>query len=79
MHFDGQAVEISKWNQENPYDVVLKKQVEWSNLDNEIDLDLKLFGRSTSDDKGPIVMFLNAIDLLQKNKKEILYLDYHIF
>jgi len=30
-----------------------------------------LFGRSTSDDKGPIVMFLNAIDLLQKNEIDI--------
>ncbi len=78
MHFDGQSVDASKWNQENPYEIVLKKQngtnweqLEWDNLNKEIDMNLKLFGRSTSDDKGPIVMFLNAIDLLQKNKKEI--------
>ncbi len=78
MHFDGQSVDASKWDQENPYQVVLKKQsntmwkqVQWTDLNNEIDMNLKLFGRSTSDDKGPIVMFLNAIDLLQKNKNEI--------
>ncbi|GGG52327.1 peptidase M20 [Croceivirga lutea] len=78
MHFDGQSVEPSKWNQTNPYQMVLKKPVndslvttDFSELDDEINYDWRLFGRSTSDDKGPIVMFLNAIDLLQKEEKTI--------
>lgn len=78
MHFDGQSVDPSKWNQLNPYDVVLKEKdgsdwnpIEWSKLKNNINYDWRLFGRATSDDKGPIVMFLNAIDLLKKSKKEI--------
>lgn len=74
MHFDGQSIDPSKWNQSNPYKVELKaadgddwKTLPFSELDADIDYDLRLFGRSTSDDKGPIVMFLNAIDLLKKN------------
>lgn len=78
MHFDGQSVDNSKWNQVDPYKVVLKikkdeawEKIEWSKINGEIDMDWRLFGRSTSDDKGPIIMFLNAIDLLQKNKIKI--------
>jgi len=78
MHFDGQSVDPSKWNQKNPYIIELKeksglgwKKIEWSQLKEEVDHEWRLFGRSTSDDKGPIVMFLNAIDLLNKNNKEI--------
>ncbi|NER12342.1 M20/M25/M40 family metallo-hydrolase [Leptobacterium flavescens] len=80
MHFDGQPVDPSKWDQPNPYEVVLKRkegdnwqQVDWAELDKESDMnyDMRLFGRSVSDDKGPIVMMLNAIDLLKKNNKEI--------
>nr|WP_299345610.1 M20/M25/M40 family metallo-hydrolase [Allomuricauda sp.] len=78
MHFDGQSVDPSKWNQPNPYEVVLKKPVEegfetvsFEELTDDIKYDWRLFGRSTSDDKGPIVMFLNAIDLLEKEGKEI--------
>ena len=78
MHFDGQSVEPGKWNQPNPYQTVLKKPVadgfetvSFDALDDDIDYDWRLFGRSTSDDKGPIVMFLNAIDLLKKDGREI--------
>lgn len=78
MHFDGQSIEPSKWNQKNPYRAVLKtkdgekwKTLDWSELDKKIDQEWRIFGRSTSDDKGPIVMFLNAIDLLKENNKTI--------
>ncbi len=76
MHFDGQSVDPSKWDQPNPYEVVLKapegegwKTVPFTELNEDIQYDWRLFGRSTSDDKGPIVMFLNAIDLIRKNKE----------
>ena len=78
MHLDGQAVDRSKWNQPDPYQSVLKKQrgdtweiINWSSLDKKIDENWRIFGRSTSDDKGPIVMFLNAIDLLKENNQTI--------
>jgi acetylornithine deacetylase/succinyl-diaminopimelate desuccinylase-like protein len=78
MHFDGQSVDTSKWEQKNPYHVVLKeqsenewKQIDWAKLNQGIDYNWRLFGRSTSDDKGPIIMFLNAISMLQKNNVSI--------
>ncbi len=80
MHFDGQGVDPTKWDQKNPYETVLKskdgdgwKTEDFSALDNDINYDWRLFGRSTSDDKGPIVMFLNAIDLLKKDGKELAF------
>lgn len=78
MHFDGQSIDASKWNQKNPYELVLKekdgelwKQIDWNLLDAKIDPEWRLFGRSTSDDKGPIVMLLNAIDMLKEDDLDI--------
>ncbi|NNM18265.1 MAG: M20/M25/M40 family metallo-hydrolase [Croceitalea sp.] len=78
MHFDGQSVDANKWNQPNPYEVVLKEPGEegwvthpFDDMLEDIDYNWRLFGRSTSDDKGPIIMFLNAIDLLKKKGKEL--------
>lgn len=78
MHFDGQSIDPSKWNQKDPYEVVLKekngeewKELDWNLLNKKIDLDWRLFGRSTSDDKGPIVMLLNAIDMLREDNIDI--------
>lgn len=78
MHFDGQSVDPARWDQPDPYKVVLKaadgdgwKNLPFSELSDDIDYEWRLFGRSTSDDKGPIVMFLNAIDMLKKNKLEV--------
>ncbi len=80
MHFDGQSVDPSKWNQSNPYQVVLKKPtvdgfetIDFSALEDNIDYNWRLFGRATADDKGPIIMFLNALDLLQKQNKKLAF------
>ncbi len=70
MHMDGQAVDRSKWDQADPYIPVLKQHIEnesweeiaWSSIDLEINLDWRIFSRSASDDKMPIIAFLNAID-----------------
>lgn len=78
MHFDGQPVDASKWTQKNPYEVILKspdadgfKNESFEDLNKNFNEEWRLFGRSTSDDKGPIVMFLNAFDLLKKNNIEL--------
>ncbi|TXE12308.1 M20/M25/M40 family metallo-hydrolase [Algoriphagus aquimarinus] len=73
FHVDGQAVDRSKWNQPDPYIPVLKsinESGEWEimsseNLKSGYDADWRLFGRSTSDDKGPIAMFLTGWDALK--------------
>ncbi|NAS29638.1 M20/M25/M40 family metallo-hydrolase [Flavobacteriaceae bacterium R38] len=78
MHLDGQPVDPGKWDQSNPYEVVLKEEkngkwekVAWEVLDKEINYDLRVFGRSVSDDKGPIIMLLSAFDLMKKEGVEI--------
>ena len=80
MHLDGQSVDPTKWDQKNPYDVVLKskdgnswKTESFTELSDDINYDWRLFGRSTSDDKGPIVMFLNTFDILKNEKGDIPY------
>ena len=72
MHFDGQPVEPTKWFQDDPFLPVLKeqrngewKQVSWDKLENGYDDDLRVFARSASDDKGPIIMFLQAFDIMK--------------
>ncbi|WP_192346306.1 M20/M25/M40 family metallo-hydrolase [Algoriphagus sp. Y33] len=75
FHMDGQAVDRSKWNQPDPYVPVLKavntSSGEWEiilseNLKTGYDADWRIFARSTSDDKGPIAMFLTGWDALKK-------------
>ena len=81
MHFDGQSVDPTKWEQANPYKVILKSKDDtgaWipqplSNLSDGIQEDWRLFGRSVSDDKGPIVMLLNALDLTRKTGVDLPY------
>ncbi len=71
MHFDGQPVDSSKWEQENPYDPVIKMTSgdKWEEVDNvdieKLDEDWRIFARSASDDKGPIAMFLSALQAMQ--------------
>lgn len=72
FHVDGQAVDISKWDQPNAYEPVLKTQSasgKWEvlpmeRLRTEYNPDWRIFGRSTSDDKGPLVMLIAAWDAL---------------
>ena len=79
MHFDGQSVDPSQWDQPDPYRVVLKSQGEdgnyqlrdMSELNDDIPYDWRLFGRSLSDDKGPIVMLLNTMDLIAKQQASL--------
>lgn len=83
MHFDGQPVEPEKWQQESPYKPVLKKKnangqwetIDWNNLKTGYDPEWRIFARAVSDDKGPILMLLAALDMMQK---ENIKSPYHI-
>lgn len=76
LQLDGQPVDPSKWQQENPYTPVLKKQnakgeweiIDWENIKDYQD-DWRIFARSASDAKGPVVMFLKAIDVISREKQ----------
>jgi acetylornithine deacetylase/succinyl-diaminopimelate desuccinylase-like protein len=75
LQVDGQPVDTSRWFQKNPYEPVLKKQnnkgdweeISWDLIENYKD-DWRVFARSTSDAKGPIAMFLTAIDAIADEK-----------
>ena len=72
LQMDGQPVDPSRWDQKDPYAPVLKqrnengkwKALDWSNI-NQYEDDWRIFARSASDAKGPVVMFLTAMDALQ--------------
>lgn len=64
MHFDGQPVDSSKWDQNSPYNPIVKRKYgdDWKEVENREYLpEDRIFARSASDDKGPIVMFLEAL------------------
>ena len=74
IHFDGQPVIASQWSQPSPWQPVLKKKGsdgKWQIIDIQelmtpnFDPELRIFGRSASDDKGPIMMFLTSMDLMK--------------
>jgi acetylornithine deacetylase/succinyl-diaminopimelate desuccinylase-like protein len=77
FHLDGQPVVPSEWSQASPFQPVLKRRStdgRWQPVDlremlaPDFDPELRVFARSAADDKGPIGMFLAAIDLLRKHR-----------
>src|SRR5210317_24880 len=85
LQFDGQPVDNSKWNQENPYKAELKiyengeyKSLDWNALENITtkninDSDIRVFARSASDGKGPVLMLLNALEIMKTNNLKLKY------
>ena len=78
IHFDGQPVIPTEWAQKSPFDPVVKKRDadgQWKEVSRDqlltgpLDPELRVFARSASDDKAPIMMLLTAIDLLRAQKK----------
>lgn len=74
MHVDGQPVIPAQWAQKSPWLPVLKRQMAtggWEEIDSTLlfsgtpDPEWRVFGRSSADDKAPIMMFLAAIDALK--------------
>jgi len=76
LQVDGQPVDTTKWYQPNPYIPALKEQntngnwniIPWNKLEGEINNDWRIFSRSASDARGPDMMFLKAIDILNDFK-----------
>ncbi len=72
LQIDGQPVDPSRWFQEDPYGPVLKAQqddgtwaeIPWALLtEGPVDPEWRVFARSASDAKGPVAMFLTALDI----------------
>jgi acetylornithine deacetylase/succinyl-diaminopimelate desuccinylase-like protein len=75
FHIDGQPVDPQFWFQDDPYQAVLKEQIEgegwvdihWNKLTTEdINPDWRIYARSASDDKSPFVMFLTVMKLIEE-------------
>ena len=72
LQIDGQPVDTSKWHQPDPYIPVLKEKnndgnwniIDWNNLEGDINRDWRIFSRSASDARGPDMMFLKAMDII---------------
>lgn len=80
MHLDGQGVDRTKWGQKDPYKAVLKKatnngfqEVEWDKLKEEDVNEYRIFARSSSDDKGPFMMLITALNYLKSQGKSPAY------
>jgi acetylornithine deacetylase/succinyl-diaminopimelate desuccinylase-like protein len=54
-HYDGQPVDPSKWNQPDPFTPVVRGEGP----------DARIYARSASDDKAPIVALMSAVDALK--------------
>lgn len=72
LQIDGQPVQNELWNQENPFKPVLKElgkdnkwnTISWQDLKGDLNPEWRIFARSASDAKGPVLMLLTAIDLI---------------
>lgn len=70
FHIDGQPVQADLWDQKSPWIPVLKEQnaegkwqeISWEKLQGSYNRDWRIFARSASDDKGPAVALLAALD-----------------
>lgn len=77
FHIDGQPVNPNAWDQENPFEPMLKAKnsdekwqiIDWNKLNGSIDDEWRIFGRAAADDKAPIIMFLSALKILQDQNK----------
>lgn len=74
LQIDGQPVDPSRWDQADPFITTLKRagadgqweSIEWDAMQDEIDPEWRLFGRSTSDSKGPALSLLHAFSILEQ-------------
>jgi acetylornithine deacetylase/succinyl-diaminopimelate desuccinylase-like protein len=78
MHYDGQPVDPPLWKQSSPFRPVLRdgrledggrEITDYAALQNFRD-DWRLYARSASDDKSPIVAFCGALDALRSSGRQ---------
>jgi acetylornithine deacetylase/succinyl-diaminopimelate desuccinylase-like protein len=70
LQIDGQPVDFSRWDQESPWIPALKEKndegeweaIDWDQIHGGYHPDWRIFARSASDAKGPVAMFLAALD-----------------
>jgi acetylornithine deacetylase/succinyl-diaminopimelate desuccinylase-like protein len=67
IHYDGQPVNASEWTRCRPFAPCLfgRDGEVALGADTRLDPEWRVYGRSTSDDKGPIVAVLNAVGALR--------------
>ena len=77
LHLDGQPVDITRWDQEDAFKPVFKKnengifiEDDWNKIANynynELDdKDIRIFARSSSDAKGPVMMLIQALKFMK--------------
>lgn len=79
LQIDGQPVDPSQWFQEDPWQPVLKAKdagakewepISWSRLEGDFDPEWRIFARSASDAKGPVAMFLTALDAVASTGRQ---------
>ncbi len=81
LQMDGQPVDPAHWDQESPWKATLKEQlpgrgwqaIPWEKLQGDIDPEWRIFARASSDAKGPVMMFLAAMDALRSTGKSLPY------
>lgn len=79
LQIDGQPVDPSQWDQENPYRAVLKiknEEGEWEHADwteKNWDKDSYIFARSASDSKGPAMALISAFQILKDKSIALKY------
>jgi len=71
FHYDGQPVDPAEWTYEAPFKPIIVaahepagRTITLSSWQDRIDPEWRVYGRSASDDKSPIVAFLSAIEAL---------------
>ena len=55
-HYDGQPVDAKKWTQSDPFEPVIKGT----------GADARIYARSASDDKAPIIALMSALDAIKR-------------
>lgn len=67
-HYDGQPVDPKRWKQPDPFTPVLRRGKDGPEIPRgaaKLDPETRIYARSASDDKSPIVMMLAALDALK--------------
>jgi acetylornithine deacetylase/succinyl-diaminopimelate desuccinylase-like protein len=76
IHYDGQPVQPSKWTDSEPFSPVLRpgklipgtrdpSPIDWPPPGASYDEDWRIYARSASDDKGPLIPLLTALDFIR--------------